>query len=1206
MAIVQDNDGFMWFGTQAGVNRYDGYSIKVHNADERDTTTISSALINALFIDHQGQLWIGTEFGLNRFDFGKETFVYYFHDPQNIGTLSNSRILSLCEDRKGNLWIGTDNGLNRFDQKNNHFERLLLSDAGTGNNSVRALCVSRSGVLWVGVYGKGVYRYDYLTSKFFQHVHDTNNNRSLSNNNILSICEDAYGMMWIGTEKGLNKFDPKRESFTRYLQDTKNTRSLSSNNITALLAEKNGDLWIGTYNGGLNYYDSKTNSFIQYQHDPYFPYSLIGTRIPSLYKSKNGELWIGTFNKGVNVYSKEMQRFVHYKNIPYNPNSLNSNRIRPIYADDSGFVWVGTDGGGLNKFDRNNNRFIHYTHNPRNPYSISSNRVFAICEDNADIMWIGTNGGGLNKFNRRTQRFLRYKHNPKDSLSLSNDNVRCVIKGEGNILWVGTVGGGLNKFNKKTKQFTHYRFDPEDPFSLGNDRIFRLYIDRSGVLWVGTFGGGLNKFDEEKNQFIRYQAIPNDSTTLNDNFILAIYEDLSGTFWVGKTSGGLSKFDRNNNTFTHYTPEDGLPDNIVYDILEDNSGNLWLSTNQGIARFNPEKGAVKKYDIRDGLQSNEFNTGTGFISKSGEMFLGGINGFNSFFPHEIKDNIYPPSIVITGFQLFNKTVPIGQMDDGRTILNKSIIKTDEIVLSYADKVFSFEFSALHYVFPKRNRYAYKMEGFEENWNYIGNRRYATYTALPPGRYVFKVRGANSDGLWNETGSTIKIIITPPFWKKWWFYALCILCAMLLIASAFFYLLLRSKRKREEKVRRRVTETFSQALSQGHAAVYRSNYNTNKYDFMSYSIEEITGYTSDEITPSTWRDIIISIENKGELAGLSFDDAFNRIKSGAVNFWLSDAQIKTKSGTIRWVMDMATVLRDENGHPFGCLGIFFDITERKLVEEQLREKRAETEKDLSMARELQMALLSHNYSKFFPTNVTKAKSAIRFFYRYLPASALSGDFFEIIPISDYQIGLLIYDVVGHGVRASLLTAYLHGLVDKLLPVASDTKTFIKGLNTNINEVVYQHFAGTFITAFYLVADLKHGSVTYTNAGHPIPFILQKKKSALERLCQSQVTVDPPLGVFSEFDYSGYTSKMVNGDTILFYTDGLYEVMDDNGNMYGSERLCNYIQKCINEKQDSLLDGIIDEIKKFSGREVFKDDICMVAMQVKKAKIEEINN
>ncbi len=1198
LGIAQDHRGFIWFGTMSGVNRFDGYSIKVFNVDDKDSTSISHALINALFVDRSKDFWIGTEMGLNRYNFEKENFKRYYHSAFNEQTLSSNRILMLGEDGKENIWIVTDRGIDRFHRKSEKIKRYSI-EAFNGyipfeHVPVSALCLTRVGALWVGVRGVGLYKYDYLTDRFHYFSVKTEHHHGLSSLDITALCEDSYGSLWVGTTNGLNKLDPKRRSVTSYYSQKKKNSSLSSNHISALLPDESGCLWVGTYNGGLNYFERASNSFLRYQSNPYFPGSLNGDRISTLYKGKNGELWIGTFNHGANLYCKEMQRFVHYKTIPYQKNSLNSNRIRSCYVDDVGHVWIGTDGGGVNKLDRRNNTFKHFTHNPQNTTSISNNRIFSICKENEQFLWIGTNGGGLNKFDKSTGRCLHFKHNPRDSSSLSNNHIRSVVGGDENELWIGTVGGGLNRFDKKSGRFVRYRFNTKDSLSLGHDRVFRLLRDRQGILWIGTFGGGLNKFDEKHNRFVRYQIEPQRASSINDNFILSIYESNTGDLWVGKMTGGLSKFDRNNESFVHYTTENGLPDNTIYDILEDLKGNLWLSTNKGIVRFNPHNLSVTGYDVKDGLQSNEFNTGTGFVSKDNEMFLGGINGINSFFPHMINDNIYAPTLVITDFQLYNKSVPVGPMESGRIVLERSICETDLITLSYKDKVFSFEFSALHYVFPQRNRYAFKMEGFDTEWSYVGSRRFATYTSLAPGRYVFKVKGANSDGVWNEVGTAVQITITPPFWQKWWFYSVCALGALVAIVMLYAYLLIRLKRKREERERSRVTEIFSKALSQGHAAVYRSNYRRDVYEFMSSSITDITGYDISELRPSSWSSIIVNLHNRGKLSGLSFDETLALLKEGQINYWYSDAQIKTKSGESRWIMDMATALHDENGQPYGCLGIFFDITERKLVEEQLRAKKEETEKDLFMARELQLVLLSHNALDHFPEHPSKRQQTIQFYHRYIPASALAGDFFEIIPISDQKVGVLIYDVAGHGVRASLLTAYLHGILEKLLPLSGDPKLFMEKLNMNVHTVVSQHFAGTFITAFYLVADTISGHIEFTNAGHPTPMILKRENRSIERLCKNIDSVDPPLGIFNSYNYSITEGEMVPNDVFLFYTDGLYEVMDKEGNMYGLDRLCEFIQRNVDIHPDMLLSRILNEVKNFNRDSEFNDDICMVSM------------
>jgi PAS domain S-box-containing protein len=834
--------------------------------------------------------------------------------------------------------VGTENGLNRFDQQKQKFFRYFTysdNPKSLSNNNIRSVYIDKSGVLWIGTYGGGLNRFDHEKEEFICYKNVADDPGSLSNDNVLSIYEDTSGILWLGTDGGLNRFDPKKKQFFCYNNVPDDPNSISDNQVNVIYEDKTGILWIGTGSGGLNIFDREKERFVSYKNSPDNPNSLSHNRIISIYESNSGSLWFGTRGGGINIFNRETQKFIHYRTDPDNPNSLNDNMIWAIHEDRYGMVWIGTDVGGLNKFDRKRNTFKHYTHNPDDPKSVSNNRIPHIYEDKSGKMWIGT-FGGLNRFNRETGQFIHYKFDPGDPYGLSDNRVICILEDQSEVLWIGTKGGGLNKFNRKTGQFIHYTFDPNDPYSLSNNRIHNMRKDSSGVLWVGTFGGGLNKFDREKETFKRYQSDTDNPNSLSDNFISSMHVDRSGILWIGTAYGGLNKLNPAEDNFTSFTVKDGLPDNTIYSILEDDNGNLWMGTNRGMAKFNSKTKEFNNYDEKNGLQSDEFNAGVAYKSKNGEMFFGGINGFNSFFPDSIRDNPFIPPVVITDFKIFNKPVPVGKMADDRVILEKPITETKEIQLSYKDNFFSFEFSALHYVAPDKNQYAYFMEGLEEEWNYAGNRRYVTYTNLNPGKYVFRVRGSNNDGVWNEEGTSVKITIIPPFWKTWWFYTLCAVIIIVIATAAYRYRINLLKKQREEEEHRRVTKIFSQVLEQGNAAVYRRKFNSEKYDYMGEGIKDITGYEPGEFTKSFCEKITVEVESDRESNDSfhSMEDLFQPEQVGNSDRWLTDIKITTKSGETKWLRDMMTALRDARGQRYACFGIIFDITDRKLAEQKL--------------------------------------------------------------------------------------------------------------------------------------------------------------------------------------------------------------------------------------------------------------------------------
>jgi ligand-binding sensor domain-containing protein/signal transduction histidine kinase len=828
LCIWQDRKGYLWFGTTDGLNKYDGYSFTIYRNNPLDPYSLSDDWITAICEDQSGALWIGTSKGvLNKFDRRNERFTRYnLCDPAVASGVESKEladlpfIFSFFIDHsivciyaesiggKNTLWIGTWNcGLFKLISDSTMFSKVPYKDflAQKGNKEIdqtkiqithyqhapddqyslsddriRALCRDSSGRLWIGTLGGGLNRYDEASGNFFSYRHDPADSRSLSDNRVLAVYEDRAGSLWVGTlSGGLNKMmftasvtneaetvDRERVEFVHYRHDPLNPPSLSDDDVAVIIEDQSRTLWVGTFGGGLDKFDRATERFAHFKHDRFNPHSLGDNDVLSIAVDESGIIWIGSqLGIGISKFDWKKEKFAHYKNDPTNPNSLSDDVVWSIFsplARNGSIIWIGTYRGGLNRFDRETNRFTHFRHNPSDPYSLSQNHIRAICEDASGALWIGSYSEGLNKLVDETGKevkFIHYRHDPSNPYSLSDNNIRSIRQDKSGTLWIGTFGGGLNQFDERTGRFIHYQHDPALPNSLSDDHVYTIYEDRAGTLWIGTYGGGLNRLirklgqDRTEVEFVSYQHDPADSNSLSDNRVLSICEDQFGTLWVGTSGGGLNRCDRESGTFTHFATQKSLRSDVIYGILEDEHGNLWLSSNHGLSRFNPRTKACKNYDARDGLQSNEFSGGAYFKTAVGEMFFGGINGLNCFFPDSVKDNLRVPPIVISAVKKFDEIV-------GREV--------DEIELSYQDNFFSIEFAALDYANPAKNEHAYKLEGFDKEWIYSETERSVSYTNLNPGKYIFRAKGTNSDGIWNEHGAELTIIIHPPFWKTWWF------------------------------------------------------------------------------------------------------------------------------------------------------------------------------------------------------------------------------------------------------------------------------------------------------------------------------------------------------------------------------------------------------------------------------------------------------
>lgn len=805
-SILQDSQGFMWFGTQDGLNKYDGYDFTVYKYNALDSHSLSDNFITSIYEDKSGIIWIGTDGGgLNKFNRETQEFTRYIHDVDNPHSLSRNRVLSIYQDSFGTLWVGTDGGgLNKFNPETDHFTRYqhqFDDPHSLSNDIILSIYEDQLGTLWIGTGGGGLNKFNRKTSQFFQYKNNPVNPNSLNDDTVLSIHEDQSARLWVGTKNGgLNQFNRDNEQFIHYTHDPANSNSLNHNTVNAIAEDRLGNLWLATtswyatsYGSGLEQFTPEDGRFHHYKNDPFNPQSLNDNLVIYVWVDNSQILWIGTALSGINKLDLKAPKFIHYTNDVANLNSLSNNHVMSIDEDHLGQIWIGTLEGGLNKLERKTRKFTRYKHNSANPYSLSSNNIWSIYEDTDGMLWVGTFGSGLDKFDRQTKKVTHYQHNSNDPYSLSDNTVTSIYEDHLGTLWVGTLRGGLNKFEPESKQFIHYTNEPNNPNSLSDVSAFLIHEDHSGTLWIGTFSSGLNKFQRETEKFIHYKHDANNPNSLSYDRILSIYEYPSGILWIGTFGGGLDKFDIATETFTHYTEKDGLPNNSVVGILADDEGNLWLSTGKGLSKFNPKTETFRNYDVSDGLQGNEFDGVKAYLkSKTGEMFFGGLNGFNAFYPDQVKDNPYIPPIVITDFKKFNESVK----------LDKSISEIESIKLSYKDSFFGFEFAALDYTNPLKNQYAYKLEGFDKDWIYSGTRRYASYTNLNGGTYIFKVKGSNNDGLWNEEGTSIKILITPPPWKTWWAYTLYI---VVLVSAVMGYVQWKTRAQKKENALLRESE-----------------------------------------------------------------------------------------------------------------------------------------------------------------------------------------------------------------------------------------------------------------------------------------------------------------------------------------------------------------------------------------------------------------
>ena len=766
--ILQDQKGFLWVGTDDGLNRYDGYNFKIFKPDTTTPLSLSDRSITDLVEDQQGNLWIATRMGgLNRYDPVSGKFTQYIHNKNDDQSIISNQVSTLFLDENG-LWIGTNNGIDYLSFETNKFTHYPLTNRKLEpeSKSITVLYKDTADRLWIGTSDSGLGLYDEASQTFKTFKNNEYNTQSISHNRILSVTEDLDGNIWIGTGNGLNRYNPEENNFIRYRKSKDDPYSLAGNIVYSLFTDRLGSLWIGT-NMGLDRYSPQEGKFIHHQYQPNVPNSLSNNEVMYIYEDDSGVLWLGTYGGGLNKYNRQQDRYAYFRHNPDDPTSLSSNLVFAIQPVEFGRVWVGTLDNGLNLFDPFTETFTRFIHDPNDANTISNNSIISLFWDKSGALWVGT-GSGLDRYNRGSQSFTHFL---PDDESFKSDDVRfsvfSILEDSNKNFWVGS-NWGLYLFDKNNGKFTKYGTE------FDKTRINTLFEDKDGNLWVGTYDDGLRRLNQKTGEISYFRYDTAERSSLSSNTVMCIYQDTKGTLWVGTHGGGLSRFNPDTETFTHFTEQEGLSNNVVYGILEDETGKLWLSTNFGLARFDPSTQTFRIFTASDGLQSNEFNQNAYAKDQDGTMYFGGINGLNVFVPQEITDNQYAPKIALTSITLDG--VPLNEKE------NRTTEYLDTITLTWPQDSFEFEFAAFAYEQPLNNRYAYKLEGFDTDWVNIEKQRNGRYTNLPGGTYTLKLRGSNNDGVWNAQGAAIQIVVVPPFWETWWFLGFMIVAFMFSVAG----------------------------------------------------------------------------------------------------------------------------------------------------------------------------------------------------------------------------------------------------------------------------------------------------------------------------------------------------------------------------------------------------------------------------------------
>ncbi len=952
--ILQDHRGFLWFGTQDGLNRYDGYQFKVFKHSSNINALIDND-IKKLYEDKQSQLWVGTLEGISRYNSDTEQFT----NITSIDSKSVRDVFSFYDLGKDNLFIGSGSGLILFEKTNRRFSYIVYKE----NLTIYSIEPYNHDFLWLAT-SQGLKLFNNKTF-IINDFKSTSNDVTLSQIETRDIKKDNNHRFFVATfGNGIFSIDSATFATTRISSKHISINGLHSNYVFSLFKSTNNEIFAG-HDDGAFIYDASINQFVpfvfayrgeKYSHN--FP-------VRSFFEDKSNILWMGGSN-GVSKIKNQRSKFLSKKITLANSKNPEVDIVWGFAEHNDKNLWLATK-AGLVKYDITKENFKHYSITSKKFLNEQDNNVFSVHIDYQGAIWLGTWVSGLIKFEVAKNLFSYYQNNPNDLNSLSNNSVMVMKEDSEKNLWIGTENG-LNRLNRATQNFTRYFSKAGDTNSLADNKIQCIYKDNQNRIWIATKTKA-HIYNATHNNFIQIN-LQFDSTSVNDKeSILCIHTDKQNGVWIGTSNNGLYRLNSQNRVIRHYTDGKDLINNCINAIEEDNSGSLWISTNKGISRYNLKRNEFTHYDKADGLQSNEFNNNSSFQHSSGELYFGGVGGFTYFLPDSVKHESHVPQIVFTDFEIMNKSVPIGIYNGNRTILKKSITEATTINLNYSDYLITINFAALHFAFPEKNQYKYKLEGFDNDWIDNGTQHFVSYTNLPAGTYHFKVCGSNYDGIWNEDGISVEIVVSPPFWKTGIFITIIVIFSILVLIAAFFFLLryrerrlVRYKYQLETEVRERTKELEQKEFT----LIEQKNFiesvityakdgivvidlqgrfvrvNQEFTNIINYSTEEILQMNFRDITPVEW---------------LEKDEASFKLLIEGTAKQHFEKEYYRKDGSKVPVSVSASTLYDQTGKPISVVAIVSDITERRRNETELEQYRRDLEKlvnertaDLEKAKE----------------------------------------------------------------------------------------------------------------------------------------------------------------------------------------------------------------------------------------------------------------
>ncbi|MFO7368881.1 MAG: two-component regulator propeller domain-containing protein [Bacteroidales bacterium] len=941
--ITKDKYGFMWFGTWNGLNRYDGYELKIFHHNPKDSNSLSNGNINIIYGDREGDLWIGTDYGLNCYNQLTGSFKRYIFNEADFATRNINEINGITQDTEGTVWAGSmGEGITGLNKSTGAYYHFRNSYSNLSNN-VNALLADNldDRYLWIGA-SDGLYRFN-IDAKRFEKIAGGDLKEGVS---IQAILQDDHGNLFLGTwGSGLVKLDRKTNRFSFFITGKNDPENLRNSIIQTLAFQDRNHLILNVWGRGLIRFNIADGSVDNLENEA-IQADLKNKMITSVYADPIGILWTGTLHEGIIKTVPIINSFNHYSASGNDQVFRNGGGVAAILEDSKGCLWLGTRFGGLVRINRKTlEQKIYSQFNE----SISSNSILSLwetVENREQVLWIGTDRGGLNRLEPATGKIRVYKRQDIGGTGPSSNSISSIVQYDRDHLLLGTrerdKGEGLDVFNLRTGKFVNLRYVSGDPTSLGSDDVNRIFKDKLGKVWVGTRNGGLNEFvikdidaaqPEDIGYFIRFINDPDDPKSLNNNTVYAIFDDADNNLWVGTNGGGLSKLDRKQNAFSPGPSHEYLNDNIIYGILEDDHGNLWISTSRGIIVFNPESARIHRFDKYKGINENAFIYGSYFKSASGEMFFGGIEGCHSFYPDSVTINLRVPQINITSLSFSGKK---GEKT-ATELTGKSVMASRFVELPYYQNNFSVAFASLDYSMPAQNMYKYRLEGYDQDWIATdATRRYVNYTNLAPGKYVFRVIGSNSDNVWNHEGTTVTLLIKPPFWATTLFRALMILLVAGFISYIFYTIL---KKYRLEKLK---VEHDAQVSLQDERKQLRTLIDCmpdlifikdreSRFTVANKKVAQVMGTTPENLIGKTDFDFY-----EPDLARSFYEDEQNIIRTGESMINHEETAFD-EFGNRVIIATTKVPIKNREGEIIGVVGICRDITTLKRIERELRKK-----------------------------------------------------------------------------------------------------------------------------------------------------------------------------------------------------------------------------------------------------------------------------